>query len=55
MKRLYIGTVGILLIAGCAGLEKKEIKLEEVGLDDCMGKSIILTIPTGLKKTDRNY
>ncbi len=55
MKRLYTGIVGLLIIVGCAGLEKKEIKLKEVGLDDCMGKSIMLTLPTGLKKTDRNY
>ena len=55
MNRLFITIFGLLILVSCGGLEKKEFKLDEVILEDCMGKRKMLFLPTGWIKSDRNY
>ena len=55
MTKFLIIIVGIFILTSCGGLEKKEFKFDEVGLEDCMGKRKVLFLPKGWTKSDRNY
>ena len=55
MNRLFIVIIGLFILTGCGGLEKKEFKFDEIGIEDCMGKRKKLFLPIGWTKSERNY
>ncbi|MEP2238079.1 MAG: hypothetical protein ABJI22_06935 [Maribacter sp.] len=55
MNRIFIVIIGLLILVSCDGLEKKEFKFNEVGVEDCMGKRKKLYLPIGWTKSERNY
>jgi hypothetical protein len=48
MNRLYIAIVGLFILVSCGRLEKKEFKLDEVELEDCIEERKMLFLPTGV-------
>ena len=55
MNRLYIAIVALFILVSCGRLEKKEFKLDEVELEDCIEERKMLFLPTGWIKSDRQY